>query len=178
VSWFQSIIFYTVSCILCALFSSSKRTVDARITLFSILSLNIVAERMLVQYYDKITFQSPDDKVILQIFLMNFSYTKKDKCQILSLQVHLLSTTWLYRKIALTLCVVTLFCTYYYYKDGQLENYKALQRIEQQLDVIQQTVVISNIEPIRTYLTLTIQCDKRHLTNMNIYFRVQSLFHL
>ncbi|XP_011161083.1 uncharacterized protein LOC105196709 isoform X2 [Solenopsis invicta] len=125
VSWFQSIIFYTVSCILCALFSSSKRTVDARITLFSILSLNIVAERMLVQYYDKITFQSPDDKV------------------------HLLSTTWLYRKIALTLCVVTLFCTYYYYKDEHLENYKALQRIEQQLDGIQQTVVISNIEPIR-----------------------------
>lgn len=125
VSWFQSIIFYTVSCILCALFSASKRTVDARVTLFSILSLNIVAERILVQYYDKITLQSPDDKA------------------------HLLSTTWLYRKIALTLCAVTLFCTYYYYKDGQLENYKALRRIEQQLDVIQKTTIISNIEPIR-----------------------------
>lgn len=65
VSWFQSIIFYTVSCILCALFSSSKRTVDARVTLFTILSLNIVAERILVQYYDKIIPQSPDDKVTL-----------------------------------------------------------------------------------------------------------------
>ncbi|XP_071570208.1 uncharacterized protein [Temnothorax nylanderi] len=126
VSWFQSIIFYTVSCILCALFSSSKRTVDARVALFSILSLNIVAERILVQYYDKIIPQSPDDKT------------------------HLLSTTWLYRKIALTLCATTLFCTYYYYKDGQLENHKALQRIEQQLDVIQKTTTISNnIEPIR-----------------------------
>ncbi|KYM97411.1 hypothetical protein ALC62_11703 [Cyphomyrmex costatus] len=125
VSWFQSIIFYTVSCILCALFSSSRRTVDARVALFSILSLNIVIERILVQYYDKIIFQSPDDKV------------------------HLLSTTWLCRKIALMLCAITLFCTYYYYKDGQLENYKALQRIEQQLNIIQKTPIISNIEPIR-----------------------------
>jgi len=125
VSWFQSIIFYTVSCIICALFSSSRRTADARITLFSILSLNIVAERILVQYYDKIIPQSPDDKT------------------------HLLSTTWLYRKIALTLCAIILFCTYYCYKDGQLENYKALQRIEQQLDIIQKTTTISNIEPIR-----------------------------
>lgn len=72
VSWFQSIIFYTVSCIICALFSSSRRTADARITLFSILSLNIVAERILVQYYDKIIPQLPDDKVMLQNFQINF----------------------------------------------------------------------------------------------------------
>ncbi|CAL1674791.1 unnamed protein product [Lasius platythorax] len=126
VSWLQSIIFYTVSCILCALFSSSKRTVNARVTLFSILSLNIVAERILVQYYNKIVSQSPDDKA------------------------QLLSTTWLYRKIALILCAITLFYTYYYYKDRQLENYKTLQRIEQQLNIIQRTAAISNsIEPIR-----------------------------
>lgn len=129
VSWFQSIIFYTVSCILCALFSSSRRTVNARVTLFTILSLNIVAERILVQYYNKIVPQSPDDKA------------------------QLLNTTWLYRKIALLLCAITLFCTYYYYKDRQLENYKTLQRIEQQLNIIQQTAVISNsIEPIRKYI--------------------------
>lgn len=68
-------------------------------------------------------------------------------------QVQLLSTTWLYRKIALTLCAVTLLCTYYYYKDGQLENFKALQRIEQQLDVIQKiTTVSNNTEQIRKYL--------------------------
>lgn len=65
--------------------------------------------------------------------------------------MHLLSTTWLYRKIALALCAITLLCTYYCYKDGQLENYKALQRIEQQLDVIQRTTTISHIEPIRMY---------------------------
>ncbi|XP_012537628.1 uncharacterized protein LOC105837408 [Monomorium pharaonis] len=148
VSWFQSIIFYTVSCILCALFSSSRKTVDARVTLFSILSLNIVVERILVQYYDKITLQSPDDKA------------------------HLLSTTWLYRKITLTLCAITLLCTYYCYKDGQLENYKALQRIEQQLHVIQQTAIISNIEPIRYSKRLAMKrlhtvSDKReNITNV------------
>lgn len=96
------------------------------------------------------------------------------------LQVHLLSTTWLYRKIALTFCVITLICTYYCYKDGQLENYKALQRIEQQLDVIQQTAIISNIEPIRTYLILVVQCEKRHLicTNMGILVSNQFFTHL
>lgn len=123
VSWFQSIIFYTVSCVLCALFSSSKRTVDARVTLFTILSLNIVAERILVQYYNNTVRQSPDDKV------------------------QLLSTTWLCRKIALTLCGITLLSTYYCYKDRQLENFKALRRIERQLDVIL-TVPVS-VEPIR-----------------------------
>lgn len=126
VSWFQSIIFYSVNCILCALFSSSRRTVDARIPLFTILSLNIVAERMLVQYYDNMIHQSPDDKE------------------------QLISTTWLYRKIALILCAATLLCTYYYYEDGQMENHKALRRIEQQLDVIHKiTTISSSTEPIR-----------------------------
>lgn len=134
VSWFQSIIFYTVSCILCALFSSSKRTVDARVTLFSILSLNIVIERILVQYYSRTVPQSPDNKA------------------------QLLSTTWLYRKIALILCAITLICTYYYYKDKHLENCKTLQRIEQQLNVIQKTVALSNnIEPIRYSKRLTLR---------------------
>ncbi|EZA48124.1 hypothetical protein X777_14306 [Ooceraea biroi] len=63
VSWIQSIIFYIVSCILCALFSSSRRTADARVTLFTILSLNIVAERVLVQYYNNIVHQSSEDKL-------------------------------------------------------------------------------------------------------------------
>lgn len=63
VSWFQSIMYYTVSCIMCALFSSSKRTVDARIILFTILSLNIIVERMLVQYYNNVMDHS-NDKVM------------------------------------------------------------------------------------------------------------------
>ncbi|XP_020299625.1 uncharacterized protein LOC109863648 isoform X2 [Pseudomyrmex gracilis] len=125
VSWFQSIIFYTVSCIVCALFSSSKRTADARVALFTILSLNVVAERILVNYYDSIVHQSPEVKA------------------------QLLSTTWFYRKVALTLCAITLFCTYYFYRDKQMENYKALRRIEHQLDVIQKLTTISNIEPVR-----------------------------
>lgn len=62
VSWFQSIIFYAVSCILCGLFTSSRRTSDARITMFVALSFNVVVERMLVQYYNK--WNSDDSKVI------------------------------------------------------------------------------------------------------------------
>ncbi|KAG7200012.1 hypothetical protein KM043_014433 [Ampulex compressa] len=113
VSWFQSIMYYTGSCILCALFSSLKRTVDARLTLFAILSLNVVVERMLVQYYDNINHGSMESKE------------------------NLLNTTWLYRKISLMLCTLTLVCTYYCYKDEQIETYKALQRIEHHLTDIQ-----------------------------------------
>jgi len=65
VSWFQSIIFYVISCILCGLFSSSRKTAEARVTLFTILSLNIIAERTLIQYYNNVLHQSPEDKVIL-----------------------------------------------------------------------------------------------------------------
>ncbi|XP_015429008.1 PREDICTED: uncharacterized protein LOC107185765, partial [Dufourea novaeangliae] len=118
VSWFQSIMYYTVSCILCALFSSSKRTVDARITLFTILSMNVIVERMLVQYYGNSIPHSDDSKE------------------------NLISTTWMYRKIALTLCIITLFYIYYNYKDEQVENYKVLKRIEHQLNSIQEVTPI------------------------------------
>ncbi|KAG7200013.1 hypothetical protein KM043_014433 [Ampulex compressa] len=92
---------------------SLKRTVDARLTLFAILSLNVVVERMLVQYYDNINHGSMESKE------------------------NLLNTTWLYRKISLMLCTLTLVCTYYCYKDEQIETYKALQRIEHHLTDIQ-----------------------------------------
>ncbi|OAD53296.1 Dual specificity tyrosine-phosphorylation-regulated kinase 2, partial [Eufriesea mexicana] len=123
VSWFQSIIYYVTSCILCALFSSCKKTADARITLFTILSLNVVAERMLVQYYDN----------------MDHSSDSKN---------NLVRTTWMYRKIALIFCAITLFCTYYYYRDEQVENYNALKRIEHQLNIIQEGTSISTMHPV------------------------------
>nr|XP_034196618.1 uncharacterized protein LOC117612052 [Osmia lignaria] len=129
VSWFQSIMYYTIGCILCALFSSSKRTVDARITLFTILSLNVIIERMLVKYYDNVVHH-PNDKE------------------------NLISTTWMYRKIALTLCAVTLLLTYYYYKDEQIENYKALKRIEHQLNTIQE---VTSDYPFRYFTRLRVK---------------------
>ena len=143
VSWFQSIVYYAVSCILCALFSSSKKTVDARMTLFTILSVNVIVERMLVQYYDKVMSHSIDNKESL------------------------VNTTWMYRKVALSLCAVTLFCTYYYYKDEQIENYKALKRIENQLSTIQEITTICNSDDSIRYRTrlalkrLKSQTDKR-----------------
>lgn len=64
----------------------------------------------------------------------------------------MVSTTWMYRKVALTLCTVTLLCTYYYYKDEQMENYKALKRIEDQLNTIQEvTSICNNNHSIRMY---------------------------
>lgn len=64
----------------------------------------------------------------------------------------MVNTTWMYRKVALSLCAVTLFCTYYYYKDEQIENYKALKRIENQLNTIQEVTTICNSDDsIRMY---------------------------
>lgn len=141
--------YYTIGCILCALFSSSKRTVDARITLFTILSLNVIIERMLVKYYDNV-IHHPNDKVMQNYILSLFRIFIIKSCII---QENLISTTWMYRKIALTLCAVTLLLTYYYYKDEQIENYKALKRIEHQLNTIQEvTSTYTSDYPFRMYI--------------------------
>ncbi|KAK0173475.1 hypothetical protein PV328_006665 [Microctonus aethiopoides] len=113
VSWFQSIIYYTVACILCALFSSSKRTADARIALFTVLSLNVIIERMLVQY--NINTITPEDKI------------------------HLVHCTWCLRKCILLLCLGILLYSYYIYQDELVENHKVLKRIERQLQSLQET---------------------------------------
>ncbi|XP_008560843.1 uncharacterized protein LOC103580740 [Microplitis demolitor] len=112
VSWFQSIVYYTIACIICALFSSSKRTVDARITLFVLLSLNVTVERMLVQY--NINVMSPEDKIQLAYY------------------------TWGLRKIVLLLCVSILLYSYYSYRDEYMENHKVLRRIEKKLHSLQE----------------------------------------
>lgn len=54
-----------------------------------------------------------------------------------------MNTVWMCRKIALTFCAITLVCTYCYYRDEQVENYKALKRIEHQLSTIQKVTSIS-----------------------------------
>lgn len=113
VSWFQSIMYYAISCILFAIFTSPRRTANARVTLFTILSLNIIIERMLVQYYHK-TMHPPTDNTIKMVHL-----------------------TWSLRKISLTLCAITLLCAYYYYKDREMESFHALRRIEYRLNKLQ-----------------------------------------
>lgn len=118
VSWFQSIIYYTVSCILSALFSASKKTSNARIVLFTSLSLNVIIERMIVQYYDNISNQMSETKV------------------------DLVTSIWVVRKTALAICFVTLLYTYWSYKDEHFENFKVLKRIENRLDSLE------NISPI------------------------------
>lgn len=80
VSWFQSIIYYTISCILCAIFSSAKRTTDARVILFIILSLNVTVERILVQYYENTMNHFTHDKVKI---IKNFNYHINQVCSII-----------------------------------------------------------------------------------------------
>lgn len=63
VSWFQSILYYIISCIFAALFSATKKTLNSRISLFTILSFNIIIERMLVKFYANDENNFHDDKV-------------------------------------------------------------------------------------------------------------------
>lgn len=117
VSWFQSIIYYTVGCILSALFSASKKTANSRIILFTTQSLNVIIERMLVQYYNNI----PD-------------YINEDK-------VNLVYSVWLVRKTAIAICIFSLFYAYCSHRDEHFENFKLLQRIENRLNSLEITQV-------------------------------------
>lgn len=48
----------------------------------------------------------------------------------------LVQLSWQFRKLALALCCLTLFYTYYSYSDSNFENYKVLRRIENQLNAM------------------------------------------
>ncbi|XP_066598267.1 uncharacterized protein [Prorops nasuta] len=136
VSWFQSIFYYIASCILCALFSSARRTMDARIFLFATLSFNIIIERILIQYYDKINYITENDKI------------------------QLMKMIWLCRKVALTLCALILLYTYSSYRDRFMENNKALKRIEQKLNLLH---AIENLQQIKEPVRFSKRLQDRQL---------------
>ncbi|KAJ8674517.1 hypothetical protein QAD02_005779 [Eretmocerus hayati] len=125
VSWFQSVIYYTVSCVLSALFSASKKTANARVVLFTTQSLNVILERMMVQYYDNTSTQLNENKI------------------------DLVYSIWFVRKMALMICVTSLIYTYFSHRDETLENLKLLQRIENRLDSLQDITMISETPSIR-----------------------------
>lgn len=127
VSWFQSIIYYTVCCILSALFSASKKTANARIALFATQSLNVILERMLVQYHNN-----------------NLEDTDK---------VQLVEAIWMVRKGTLLVCMANLFYTWYTYKDEQSESFKVLRRIEHRLESLHDIDCVSKAIPaVRKYI--------------------------
>ncbi|XP_031784980.1 uncharacterized protein LOC100119657 [Nasonia vitripennis] len=125
VSWFQSIIYYTVACILSALFSASKKTANSRIILFTTQSLNVIIERMLVQYYNNIPDHINEDKV------------------------NLVYSIWLVRKAAIAICIFSLFYSYCSHRDNHFENFKLLQRIENRLDSLENITQVSQTSSIR-----------------------------
>ncbi|XP_023247085.1 uncharacterized protein LOC106645046, partial [Copidosoma floridanum] len=125
VSWFQSIIYYTVSCIVSALFTASKKTTNARIVLFVTLSFNVIIERILVQYYNNIPDIMSDDKI------------------------DLIYSIWFVRKICICVCIFSLLYNYFSYKDEQIENFKALKRIEDRLDSLHNVSLVTETPAIR-----------------------------
>ncbi|KAL7301385.1 hypothetical protein TKK_0005831 [Trichogramma kaykai] len=125
VSWCQSILYYSVSCILSALFTSSKKTSNARIVLFTTHSVNVILERMLIQHYDNIPSHMNDDKINIVYYV------------------------WLIRKTALLVCLLSLFYAYFSYKDEYTENHRVLKRIEHHLDNLQSITRTSETSTIR-----------------------------
>ena len=85
-------------------------------------------------------------------------------------QAQLIHITWLFRKGALTLCILILFYTYYSYKDEQMENYKMLRRIECQLNCLYEVN-----QPVRKYFYLyLLYCT----LNNTFYLTRRSYLHL
>lgn len=127
VSWFQSIIYYVVSCILCALFTTPKKTTNARVVLFTTQSLNVIIERMIVQFYNNVSDPINDSKMSL------------------------VYSIWFVRNSATIICMISLFYAYCSYKDKEYDNYKILKRIENNLGTIQNITRISETSTISKY---------------------------
>ena len=71
--------------------------------------MNVVLERIFVQYYNNIADQINIDRVNLSYYV------------------------WLVRKITILICITSLLYSYFSYKDEHFENFKLLKSIESRL---------------------------------------------
>ena len=70
VNWLYTIVFYGASLLVIYIVTATKRTADARLTLFIILSLNLLGERLVC------SFSLPTDSEKVILFILVFSILK------------------------------------------------------------------------------------------------------
>jgi len=110
VSWLYTVVFYSACLLVIYLVTSTKRTVDARLWMFFILSVNFCMERLVMSY----SLPSEGDNLSL-----NFS-------QILSDRI------WLVRNAAIFSSILVLLFKAINYKDMNLVNNRLLEEIKKQ----------------------------------------------
>lgn len=110
ISWLDLIMFYTTSSILFALFTSTKRTVGARLPILFLFVTNAFFERLIYSY--------------MAVLLQNG--------EVHVVQTELSKYVWWCRKFFVALSLLVLACTTYFYKDMEYENNALLKKIHEQ----------------------------------------------
>jgi len=110
VNWLYTIIFYSACLMVIYIVTATKRTADARLALFIILSLNMLGERLVC------TYSLPRDSTKIPTELSEVVYER----------------VWRLRNIAIGVCVLVLTVYVFIYKDYNLINNTLLQEIKKQ----------------------------------------------
>jgi len=110
VNWLYTIIFYSACLMVIYIVTATKRTADARLALFIILSINLMGERLVCKY------SLPSDSSKIPTELSEVVYER----------------VWRLRNLAIGVCVMVLTVYVFIYKDYNMINNTLLQEIKKQ----------------------------------------------
>lgn len=110
VNWLYTVVFYGSALLVIYIVTATKRTADARLVLFVVLSVNLCVERMVCNY----SLPSDHSKVVTEITETVYG------------------RIWVVRQISLGLCIFVLSAYAFMYKDYNVINNTLLQEIKKQ----------------------------------------------
>jgi len=110
VNWLYTVVFYGAALLVIYIVTATKRTADARLLLFAVLSVNLCVERMVCNY----SLPSDHSKVVTEITETVYG------------------RIWFVRQIALGLCMLVLSVYAFMFKDYNVINNTLLQEIKKQ----------------------------------------------
>ena len=111
VSWLYTVIFYSACILLIYLLTATKRTADARLWLFLILSINFGLERLVIKY---------------SLLEEDYGRSSFDMAEIVNGRI------WMIRNTTIVVCFVTLVTVAVKYKDLTMINNSLLEEIKRQ----------------------------------------------
>lgn len=137
-SWFNSLVHYTVGVLLAYLATATSRTANARIWLFVCLSVNLFLERCVTGYLvvAEQNSSAQDTDALLQLYI------------------------WLLRRCCVAICLLILVTAIYNYRDLNSVNFKLLQQLHQQhvqlhqqlsaLGLLRKPVMNDQLKPVKS----------------------------
>ena len=133
VSWFYTLVFYSFCLLIIYLVTATKRTADARLWLFLILSANFGLERLVVK------LSLPDE---VQARASNMDVEMNELIN---------QRVWMVRNCTVLVCFVTLVLTAIRFKDYNLINNKLLEDIQRQNLELKRYMETSKLENKNSY---------------------------